>query len=51
MKPPFNLDGFDPRMDPIPGVGEHTRSILAGLGYSSDEISRLATDGAVEAAV
>ena len=50
MKPPFNFDGFDPRMDPIPGVGEHTRSILAGLGYSSDEISRLATDGAVEAA-
>jgi itaconate CoA-transferase len=48
MKPPFNLDGFDPRMDPIPAVGEHTRSILAELGYSPDQISRLGAQGAAE---
>jgi len=48
MKPPLNLDGFDPRMDPIPGVGEHTRSVLTELGYSADEISHLAAQGAVE---
>jgi itaconate CoA-transferase len=48
MKPPLNLDGFDPRMDPIPGVGEHTRSVLTELGYRADEISHLAAQGAVE---
>jgi itaconate CoA-transferase len=48
MKPPLNLDGFDPRMDPIPGVGEHTRSVLTELGYSADEISHLAAQGAIE---
>jgi len=42
MKPPFNLDGFEPRMDPIPAVGEHTRGILAELGFSAAEIDRLA---------
>jgi itaconate CoA-transferase len=48
MKPPMNLDGFDPRMDPIPAVGEHTRPILAELGYGDDEISRFAAQGAAE---
>ena len=48
MKPPFNLDGFEPRMDPIPAVGEHTRPILTELGYSPDEISRLDAQGAAE---
>jgi crotonobetainyl-CoA:carnitine CoA-transferase CaiB-like acyl-CoA transferase len=48
MKPPLNLDGFEPRMDPIPAVGEHTRSILAELGYRPDEISRFGAQGAAE---
>jgi len=51
MKPPFNLDGFDPRMDPIPAVGEHTRAILSELGYSDDEISRFGAQGAAEMGV
>ena len=48
LKPPFNLDRFEPRMDPIPAVGEHTRSILTELGYSPDEISRYGAQGAAE---
>lgn len=47
LKPPFNLDGMEPRMDAVPAVGEHTRSILREIGYSAAEIERLAADGAV----
>jgi itaconate CoA-transferase len=48
LKPPLNIDGMEPRMDPIPGVGEHTRSVLTELGYSADQISHFAAQGAVE---
>jgi itaconate CoA-transferase len=47
LKPPFNLDGMQPRMDPVPAVGEHTRGILQEIGYSAAEIDRLVADGAV----
>jgi itaconate CoA-transferase len=47
LKPPFNLDGVEPRMDAIPAVGEHTRRILAELGYGNDEIETLVGEGAV----
>src|SRR5437016_2648149 len=47
LEPPFNLDGLEPRMDPIPAVGEHTRAVLGELGYTAAEIDRLAADGAV----
>jgi itaconate CoA-transferase len=42
LAPPFNIDGMEPRMDPIPALGGHTRAILAELGYSAAEIERLA---------
>jgi itaconate CoA-transferase len=47
MKPPFNLDAFEPRMDAVPALGEHTRAILAELGYAEREIELLAAQGAV----
>jgi len=47
LKPPFNLDGFEPRMDEIPAVGQHTRKILQEIGYAAPEIERLASAGAV----
>ena len=43
MKPPFNMDGFEPRMDAVPALGEHTRAILQELGYGGAELERLAT--------
>jgi crotonobetainyl-CoA:carnitine CoA-transferase CaiB-like acyl-CoA transferase len=48
MKPPFNLDGFEPRMDAVPALGAHSRRILAELGASEAEIERLVADGAIQ---
>jgi itaconate CoA-transferase len=41
MLPPGVPESFDPRMDPIPAVGEHTDAILGELGYGTVEIARL----------
>ncbi len=47
LKPPFNLDATEPRMDPVPGVGQHTRAVLAELGYPDAAIDRLAAAGVI----
>jgi itaconate CoA-transferase len=47
LKPPFNLDGMEPRMDPIPALGEHTEAVLRELGYSEAQVERLRRDGAI----
>ncbi len=47
LKPPFNLSDFEPRMDAIPGAGEHSRAILSELGYSGPEVEALAASGAI----
>jgi crotonobetainyl-CoA:carnitine CoA-transferase CaiB-like acyl-CoA transferase len=44
LAPPGLVDPA-PRMDPVPGLGEHTRSILAELGLSTDEIDALVAAG------
>jgi crotonobetainyl-CoA:carnitine CoA-transferase CaiB-like acyl-CoA transferase len=36
-----------PRMDPIPGLGEHTDAILAELGLAAPDIATLRAVGAV----
>jgi crotonobetainyl-CoA:carnitine CoA-transferase CaiB-like acyl-CoA transferase len=47
LKPPLNLDGFEPRMDAVPAVGEHTRVILAELGYGESEIAALERENVI----
>ncbi|MEE3849491.1 CaiB/BaiF CoA-transferase family protein [Gordonia sp. LSe1-13] len=45
--PPPVIDGFEPRMGAIPGLGEHTDAILAGVGLDPEDIADLRTRGAV----
>jgi len=47
LKPPFNLDGMEPRMDPIPALGEHTERVLCELGYAAPEVEALRRDSAI----
>ena len=47
LKPPFNLSGFEPKMGAVPALGEHTRALLAELGYAQDEIERLSATGVI----
>ena len=44
---PPGFTGHEPRMDPVPALGEHTRSVLAALGLSADEVDALEADGVV----
>jgi len=47
LKPPANISGMEPRMGPIPAVGEHSEAILAELGYSGAQIARLREEKAL----
>ncbi len=46
LAPPGPVAGT-PRMDPVPGLGEHTRPILAELGLDDAEVEALVADGVV----
>jgi itaconate CoA-transferase len=47
LKPPAGLDGVEPRMDPVPALGEHTELVLGELGYTRGAISALRAEGAI----
>ncbi|WP_443691172.1 CaiB/BaiF CoA transferase family protein [Pseudomonas sp.] len=47
LLPPGRNAGFTPRMDPVPGLGEHTGSILGELGFSAEDQARLQAAGVV----
>jgi itaconate CoA-transferase len=47
MKPPFNLDGFEPRMDAIPALGGQSAAILAELGFSPADIEKMKSGGII----
>ena len=44
---PVGFGGPEPRMGPVPALGEHTRSILSELGMTPDEVAALVADGVV----
>jgi len=48
MKPPFNLDRFEARMDAVPALGEHSRAILSDLGFTSREIQQMEASGIIQ---
>jgi itaconate CoA-transferase len=47
LLPPGVPASFEPRMDPVPAIGEHTEAILAELGYKQEAIAKLRAAGAV----
>lgn len=47
LLPPGANSAFEPRMDPVPAVGEHTATILAELGWQDKRIAAL-LDGTPE---
>ncbi len=48
MKPPFNLDRFEPRMDAVPAPGAHSRAILSELGFAAMEIQKMEAAGIIQ---
>jgi itaconate CoA-transferase len=47
LLPPGSWEDGDPRMDPVPALGEHTGAILEQLGYSAAQVAVLRAEGAV----
>ncbi|MHC3467355.1 CaiB/BaiF CoA transferase family protein [Streptomyces sp. 7R007] len=47
LRPPADLAGLPPRMDPVPDVGEHTEAILTALGHTPADIEALRADAVI----
>jgi crotonobetainyl-CoA:carnitine CoA-transferase CaiB-like acyl-CoA transferase len=45
--PPVRMESVDPVMGAVPGLGEHTESILADLGFTSSTIDAWRRDGII----
>ena len=47
LLPPPVISGFAPPMGAVPGLGQHTDSVLAELGFGDDEITALRARGTI----
>jgi crotonobetainyl-CoA:carnitine CoA-transferase CaiB-like acyl-CoA transferase len=47
LLPPPVSPGWEPRMDPVPALGEHSDALLRELGYASEEIVAWRADGVI----
>ncbi|OMQ39285.1 CaiB/BaiF CoA transferase family protein [Pseudomonas putida] len=48
LLPPASSNAFSPRMAAVPGLGQHSNTLLAELGYSAMDIQRLSETGIVQ---
>ncbi|MDV8071012.1 CaiB/BaiF CoA-transferase family protein [Rhodococcus sp. IEGM 1366] len=47
LLPPAVISGFEPPMGAIPGLGQHTDSVLNEFGFDSSELGRLRETGVI----
>ena len=47
LLPPGSWEEGDPRMDPVPALGEHSEAILKQLGYADDKVAELKSAGVI----
>ncbi|MET1070819.1 MAG: CaiB/BaiF CoA-transferase family protein [Pseudomonas prosekii] len=47
LLPPASNSAFEPRMDAVPGLGEHTEQVLKELGLGSERIAQMRAAGAI----
>ena len=45
--PPGVSSAYEARMDPIPGLGEHSDSVLRELGFADGDIGAMRADGVI----
>jgi itaconate CoA-transferase len=45
--PPGSNSAFEPRMDAVPGLGQHTEQVLRELGLGTDRIDQMRAAGAI----
>lgn len=45
--PPGSNSSFDPRMDAVPGLGQHTEQVLRELGLGTNRIEQMRAAGAI----
>lgn len=44
LVPPARNNSYEPRLDPVPALGEHTEQLLTELNFSADEIRQMQQD-------
>ncbi len=47
LLPPGSWEEGEPRMDPVPALGEHSAAILAELGYAAGQVAELKRAGVI----
>ncbi|WP_341782828.1 CaiB/BaiF CoA-transferase family protein [Pseudomonas putida] len=47
LLPPATSNAYAPRMDPVPALGQHSESILTGLGLPLERIQQLRASGVI----
>ena len=47
LLPPGRTNAFEPRMDAVPGLGQHTEAILSELGWPANEFAGLRQSGVI----